>query len=268
MPPGKRSALWGFVALASSLPQAWPLASPVPVRHREGSTHGFVVLRSVEGKLLAEGDSTQIVEGDRIISSLILHFRDGSLHEETTEFSQKSVFRVISDHIRQEGPSFAEPVDTHIDATTGHIKVRGKDGKEEETQLKLPEDLANGLLITILKNLPTSAAHTTVSMLTTTSKPRIVKLEIRREGTEAFSAGGSRRKATHLIGHIDVGGVAGVVAKATGKLPPDVDFWILEGKAPAFIRFKGPLATGGPVWIIELTAPKLITGSSSGEPQH
>jgi len=52
-----------------------------------------------------------------------------------------------------------------------------------------------------------------------------------------------------------IGGVAGVVAPLVGKQPPETHVWILEGEAPAFLKFEGPLYEGGPIWRIELTNP-------------
>jgi hypothetical protein len=147
-------------------------------------------------------------------------------------------------------------VDSHIDAASGQVEVRGKDGKDKQTRLHLPEDLSNGLLITLLRNLP-QQSDTTVSLLSTDSKPRLVKFIFRPRGEESFSAGGPARKARHFVGHIEVGGVAGMVASVTGKQPADVNFWVAGGKAPAFIRFLGPLFNGGPVWSIEPAAPRL-----------
>jgi hypothetical protein len=37
-----------------------------------------------------------------------------------------------------------------------------------------------------------------------------------------------------------------------GKQPADIHFWIVGGKAPAFVKFTGQLYDGGPVWNIEL----------------
>lgn len=51
--------------------------------------------------------------------------------------------------------------------------------------------------------------------------------------------------------HTDIGGIAGVVAPVIGKQPADIHFWIVAGKAPAFVKFTGQLYDGGPVWNIE-----------------
>jgi hypothetical protein len=45
---------------ASSSPQL------VPVRHPQGSLHGFLALRSLDGTTVADGDVIQSVAGDRV----------------------------------------------------------------------------------------------------------------------------------------------------------------------------------------------------------
>src|SRR2546422_6871314 len=60
--------------------QTIPLAAEqVPVRHMEGLMHGFLALRTLDGKRLADGEMTQIAEGDRVTSRLIFRFKDGSV---------------------------------------------------------------------------------------------------------------------------------------------------------------------------------------------
>jgi hypothetical protein len=70
-----------------------------------------------------------------------------------------------------------------------------------------------------------------------------------------FSLVGSQRKAMRFVLKIELGGVAGVVAPLIGKAPPEVQIWIIGGRAPAFVREEGPLYQGGPVWTIQLTSP-------------
>jgi hypothetical protein len=45
------------------------------------------------------------------------------------------------------------------------------------------------------------------------------------------------------------------LASLLGKLPPEYHYWLLKGKAPAFVQFEGPLYTEGPIWRIEQTSP-------------
>jgi hypothetical protein len=87
--------------------------------------------------------------------------------------------------------------------------------------MNLPSDLANGMLVTLLKNVRRDALPPSVSLVAATPKPRLVKLTIAVAGTEPFSIAGSARKATHYVLKVDIGGIAGVVAPLVGKQPPD-----------------------------------------------
>jgi hypothetical protein len=71
-------------------------AESIPVRHVEGTVHGFLVLRSQEGRALAVGDLYEVVRGDKVTSRLLFRFRDGSVDDETTVFSQRGTFRLLN----------------------------------------------------------------------------------------------------------------------------------------------------------------------------
>jgi hypothetical protein len=85
-------------------------ADPVPVRYAEGVTHGFLVLRTLQGKDVADGDLSQVVHGDRVSRRLVFHFKDGSIQDESVVFSQRGTFRLLSDHLIQKGPAFPHPI--------------------------------------------------------------------------------------------------------------------------------------------------------------
>jgi len=249
------------VLLACAAPfQTIPLtAEQVPVRHTEGLMHGFLALRTLDGKRLADGEMTQIAEGDRVTSRLIFRFKDGSVYDDTTVFSQRGAFRLLSDHLVQRGPSFKQPMETSLDASSGQITVRYKDQDGQEKTVKeqraLPPDVANGLLFTLVKHIQPDVPQTTVSMVATTPKPRVVKLEILPEGEKAIASGNTQHKTVRYVVKVKIGGVAGLVAPLLGKQPPDTHVWVLTGNAPAFVKLEGPLYAGGPVWRIELATP-------------
>ena len=229
------------------------------MRYKEGTVHGFLALRSKEGRVLAVGDLFQVVRGDQVTSRLLFRFKDGSVDDETSVFSQRGNFQLITDRHIQKGPSFPIPIDLSIDVRSGQVTVRstGKDGKEEvkSEYLDLPTDLVNGLILSVAKNILPETPETKVSMVVATPKPRLVKVAISPHGEEPFSLVGSRRKAMRFVLKIELGGVGGVVAPLIGKAPPEIQIWIIGGKAPAFVREEGPLYQGGPVWTIQLTSP-------------
>jgi hypothetical protein len=235
------------------------IPAPVAVRYTEGLVHGFLVLRTLEGDTIADGDLSQVAQGDKVTSRVVFHFKDGSVHDEVAVFSQRRNFRLLNDHLVQKGPSFRNPVELSIDGSTGQVTVRstGDDGQEKlvTDRLDIPEDLANGLVFTLLKNLRPGAPLTRVSMVAATPKPRLVKLAITSQGDETFSVAGSPRTATHYVVKVEIGGAAGLVAPLLGKQPPDTHVWVLGGPSPAFVKSEGPLYFGGPIWRIELANP-------------
>ncbi len=188
----------------------------------------------------------------------MFHFKDGSLHDETAVFSERGSFRLVSDHLIQKGPSFPQPIEMTIDTLKGDVTVRYDDHgqpKIESAHLNLPADLANGLILTMLKNANPQAPPKSVGFVAATPKPRLVKLEVSAAGEDSFTTAGTGRKATHYVLKVDIGGVAGVFAPLVGKQPPDSHVWILGGEAPAFVKSEQPLFNDGPVWRIELVSP-------------
>ncbi len=145
-------------------------AAPVAVRFPEGGTHGFLLVRSLAGEMIGQGEMTQVVkEGDLVESHLVFNFKDGSVHDERVTFSQQRVFTMISYRLVQRGPSFPDQIDISIDRGTAEYTVRsqaGENGKEEVLtgQVDLPKDVYNGMLITMSKNLQ-KGADETVSVL-------------------------------------------------------------------------------------------------------
>jgi hypothetical protein len=254
-----RRLLVATVGLALGLCSTASSGEQVLVRHAEGLVHGFLSLRAQDGSLLADGDLIQTSRGARVTSRLVFHFKDGSVHDETAVFAQRRQFRLLTDHLVQKGPSFPQPLEMSINAASGQVVVRYTDdhgqSKVESEHLDLPPDVANGLILTMLKNVRSEAPPKSVGFVAATPKPRLVKLAITTAGDEAFSTGGTSRKAMHYVLKVELGGISGVVAPLIGKQPPDSHVWILGGEAPAFVKSEQPLYSGGPVWRIELVSP-------------
>jgi hypothetical protein len=229
------------------------------VLHAEGSLHGFLVIRTLEGELLADGDLTQQVRGDRIESNLVFHFKDSSFYQETVVFSQRRTFRLLRYHLLQKGPSFKHAAEVSLDGMSGQLTVHyeKEDGEDKNLneRLQLPADTANGMLAILLKNISPTEQLTKLSMVLPAAKPRIVKLLISPEGEDSFMVGSISHKARRYVVKIEIGGVAGLVAPVVGKQPQDIRIWITTDNSPVFVKSEGPLYAGGPTWRVELAAP-------------
>ncbi|HEX3744729.1 MAG TPA: hypothetical protein VHW09_12390 [Bryobacteraceae bacterium] len=240
------------------------LAQPVVVKQPEGEVRGFLVLRSEDGALVANGDSMQTTRNGKMFYRSTYHFKDGSLQDETTVFSQNGHFRVLSDHLIQKGPTFKHPMDVTLNAVSGHVTVIHTDDhgeqKTETKQMNLPPDLANGIVPVLLKNL-SAGQSITESMLVASPKPMLVKLQIHAEGEDPFTTGSLSRQATRYNVHVDIGGVKGAVATVIGKQPPDTLVWVLKGDCPTFVRARGATFEDGPIWLTELVSPSFPAGA-------
>ena len=234
-------------------------AESVTVRRAEGLVHGFLALRTLDGTTIADGDLVQVASGKTVTTRLTFRFKDGSLHDETTVYTQRRTFRLVSDHLVQKGPAFKMQLEARIDARSGRVHVRSQEeGEKEKTydeRLDLPADVANGLILTLLKNIPPEVPKTTVSFVAISPKPRLVKLEITPAGEERFATGGMGRKAMRFVAKVDIPGLPGVVATILDKTPPDSHVWILEGDGPAFVKSESPFFPDAPLWRIELVSP-------------
>ncbi len=102
-------------------------AAQVAVLHAEGELHGFLVLRTEDGDAIADGELAQITRGDRVTTRLVFRFKDGSINEETTVFTQRGTLRLVGDHLVQKGPSFKHPTDLSVNGLNGQLTVRYTD---------------------------------------------------------------------------------------------------------------------------------------------
>lgn len=242
-------------------------AAPVQVRYKEGLIHGFLVMSTMDGERVADGDMLQTGNGNRITNHLIFHYKDGSLWDETVVFSQRGSFRLLSYHLVQKGNSFHPNLEETFETSKGIVTVRYTDdeGKEKVAteRMKLPADVSNGLVLTLLKNVGPNAPPIELSMVAATPKPRLVKLAISAQGDDPFTLGATHHKSIHYVVKVEIGGIAGLVAPLLGKQPPDSHVWILGGEAPAFVKSEGLFYLGGPIWRVELVAPAWPKDTSS-----
>ena len=248
--------------LVSPLP-----AEPIAVHYTQGQGRGFVVVRSAAGAVIGNGEYSQFAQGERVTSRLTLHLPGGSTDDETTVYTQHGHYALVSDHHLQRGPFFSDPSDSTITAAGDvTIKTIDKDGKEkvETNHLDLPPDVSNGLVSTLLTNIPANAPEFRLGMFAPSGKGRLLQVRVTPEGKSSFSVVGTRHTVSIFRLHPELGGVAGVVAPVIGKQPADALVYILEGETPTIVREVGQLATGGPIVSVELagtTFPPFIAAA-------
>ena len=256
-----KAVMHGLLGLTMVLLWPWPLsAAPVAVRFSEGVTHGFLLLRTVDGGLIASGDLLQVGRGGKVESRMVFHFKDGSLFDETVVFTQQRVFAMQSYHLVQRGPAFAEDTEISLQRASGkyYVKTKShKDGREEaiDGTLELPPDVYNGMVTTVVKDLP-KGASATVHLVAFTPKPLLIELELVPVGEHKMMVGQLTKTAIHYVFKPHPGPWLELFAKLLGRMPSDYHVWVVTEGAPTFARFEGPLNPTGAVWRIELTSPR------------
>jgi hypothetical protein len=247
-----RTAVLAVLALGVTLSApVVAAAEPVPVRFTEGVGRGFPVLRDASGEKIAQGDLVQIARGDRVENRLTFRFRDGSFYDETVVFSQRDIFTLMSYRLVQRGPAFPESIEAHVDRETGRytVRYRGDEESPEEVlrgKFEMPEDTYNGMLGTLMKNLP-ARSSATVQIIAFTPKPRTVKMLLMPASDENVMMGETAVQATRFLVKPQLGLFASLLVADL----PDIRMWIAAGMAPAFLRFEGPLYFMGPIWKID-----------------
>jgi len=235
-------------------------AAEVPVRFVEGALHGFLVLRTVDGVQLAQGDLVQITRGAEVKSHMAFLFNDGSIFEETVVFTQRRVFTMQSYLLVQRGSMFPGDTEISLERATRKYRVKNrdhKDGRESvlEGTLDLPADVYNGMIPIVVKNLGKGVTET-VHLVALTPQPRIIQLEMTPANTQKVLVGNLEKTAVHYVLKPRLGTLLKLFATVLGRVPPDEHAWILIDEVPAFVRLEGPLYLKGPVWRIDLTSPR------------
>ncbi|MCE3224145.1 MAG: hypothetical protein K0S58_2325 [Nitrospira sp.] len=256
---------WRFLAclLAFGLALSTDLiAAPIEVLYPEGVSEGFVTLKTLDGKKLADGELSQMTTGaDRLASRLTFRFADGSLYDETVTYSQKKHLALLSYQLTQRGPAFPEPLTVSLNGETGQYQVRRYEKNEQviSGRLDLPSDVYNGMTITALKNLR-GRTGASVHMVVFGPEPTLYQVDLTLlddEETRNTTRKETKATAAHYVLKPRLGWFLGTLASLFGKTPPDYHFWLIKKDAPAFVRFEGSLYPKGPVWRIEQVSPRV-----------
>jgi len=253
-----RVAILGLLVLATTVSTL--TAAEVPVRFVAGALHGFLVLRTVDGVQLAQGDLFQVTREGEVKGHTVFLFNDGSTLDETVVFTQRRVFTMQSYRQVQRGRAFPQDTEISLERATGKYRVRTRDhknGREKvlEGTLDLPADVYNGMILTVATNLREGASET-VHFVAFTPQPRIIQVEMAPANKQKVLVGKLEKTAVHFVLRPKLGTWLKLFATLLGRVPPDEHAWIVIDEVPAFVRFEGPLYMKGPVWRIELTSPR------------
>jgi hypothetical protein len=133
--------------------------------------------------------------------------------------------------------------------------ARGQGWEREGHDRAHATDLANGMISLLPQSFPRTTGEMKVSYLAGASKPRVVKLLMTPAGKDSFRVAGARRTPNRFTIHVEICGVAGLIAPVIGKQPPDTKIWVIDAEVPTFLRMDAPFYQDGPIWTTEIAAP-------------
>ena len=236
-------------------------AATVPVLFSEGVTRGFLVVHDVRGSIVAHGDLVQTVKDGEIDKRMTLNFKDGSILDEKVTYTQERGFALKTYRLTEKGPTFDADTEISLNRPTGAYRVSKRDhkgGQEkiDEGTIELPTDVYNGMLMTIVKDLPPGANHT-VHFVAFTPQPRIIEIEfVPLAEREKVKIGELTRSAVHYVMKPKLGVWLKLFATVLRRVPPDLHAWILPDEIPTFVAFEGLVGTTDDVWRIEAISPR------------
>ena len=218
-------------------------ATGVPTRWVEGTLRGFPIVRTADGRAIANGELTQVIENGKLHARAVYDFNDGRRVREETVFEQQPLLRQLSwSWEERRGNEVLRSYS--VDLTTGHAtaRKRGSDGFDTwDDHL----DDTNGAFVGVgfmyaVKNLTErldKGEKIPLTAVVFTAKPRTVTVTISRDQVGELIMAGRKLPAERFVIHPEVPWIARLFVKA-----PDQYLWFYRPSPPMFLRADIPLA--------------------------
>ena len=236
-------------------------APGIPTRWPEGTLRGFPIVRAMDGRAIADGALTQVIEEGKLRAEGTYEFRDGRQIREVTLFEQHPRLRQLS--WSWEERRGGELLRSYaVDLTTGQATVRKRNGDSWDTWDDHLDGTAGAYVgvgfMYAIKNLTERLDNGEKIELTAvvfTAKPRTVTVTVSRDQLGELTMAGRKLPAERYVIHPEVPWIARLFVKA-----PDQYLWFYRPSPPMFLRADIPLAEpSDPMIRIEL-----IPGRESG----
>jgi hypothetical protein len=242
-----------------------PLARPVEVTSLSGAAHGYPAYRDSNGKMLAEGEFMQWVEGDRLHVKLTYRFKNGAHIEEKATFLQEREliqqdwsWRESKDEqvIREFGVNFESKTATAQKREKNEVKHW-----EESVEVEPGKTFAGFGFTLALQNLRKrllSGERIELKGIGFTPKPRMVPVQLSHVGVDRMEMSGRTLKGDHFVLHPDLPAIAKLFVRT-----PDTHVWLTHPAPAGFLRWEGPVAEPND----RIVRVDLVSGEGSGPAQ-
>ena len=227
---------------------------PIQLVWTEGDLAGLTRILSSDGKAIGSIEYHQHRRGDVLEAIRVARFNDGSSDEDRVEARVGKTLEAIRGRSIIRDVHAIPVLDLTIDVAAGRITGFSGVGKERETydqHTTLPAGTYWGPLIaTVVKNFDTNASDDRLIFRTViaTPQPRVLDMELVREGQTSLSRPGDRLHVVRLALRPTINFLIDPVVQ---RLAPTTEFFVQPGTPPAVARFAGPRNYAGQKILIE-----------------
>lgn len=237
--------------------QARPADADAPIKlvWSEGDVAGTTMIYAPGGGApIGFVKYRQVRKGDLLSTVRIAHFRDGSSDEDSAEATVSGELRALRGRSIIRDARGESIVDVVIDVENGRLTGSWGQGADRQTideRVDLPPNTYWGALVFIaLKNFEANAVGDRLVFRTVvpTPRPRVIDLELRREGPVSIDRLGTRLAATEISLKPTLHWLVDPLVHA---IAPATSFYLLAGDPPALARFIGPRNYAGEEILLE-----------------
>jgi hypothetical protein len=244
--PATVTALLVVILLVAPGPRATARENDDPIRlaWMEGDMAGMTPILSADGrKQIGFIDYHQHRRGDRLEVVRVARFADGSSDEDQVEARVGKTLEALRGRSIIRDKRGTPTVDITIDVAKGRItgfSGVGKDREEYDEKVDLrPGTYWGPLIFIVVKNFEQNSADGKLVFTTVapTPKPRVIDMELTREGNGAVTRPGGRIDVVRFTMKPTINWLIDPIIQ---RIAPETRFFVAPGKPPALARFEGP----------------------------
>jgi hypothetical protein len=231
------------IALASPAPARAP-GDPVRLVWDEGDLAGLSTIYGRDGAgPIGFVEYRQTRREDVLSSVRVARFRDGSSDEDAVTARVGECLEALSGRSVIRDTRGEVVVDISVDVPAGRIEGawrRGAEWRRVERRVELPAGTYWGpLIFIVLKNFDANeeGGRLVFRTVAATPRPRVLDMEIRREGPAPIERTGVHLEAVRFDLAPTIPWVPDLLVRLVA---PDARFYMLDQDPPALARFAGP----------------------------